>query len=240
MTRRNLVILIVVLVAAVILLQRTLRQQKEEASQASAVSVEAETTSSSQQQAQTSSSEAKDTQSRETAVAEMQPRDVREPRVQARGKATDTKNAQLYASALFADTSWKVWAGVSAVLKKNGLPQKNVKGEVNGYYLVEDGVATNAAQFSASQPLVVIDTRLDTVGVVTGIFTVVLKPGVSADVLAQLPEIKIVNEFPNINTYYVTAAKEPFDLVALKDFLKSEPGVAEVQPEVLSRQYEKY
>lgn len=239
MTRRNLVILIVLFGAAVFFWQSTLRKSKEQGS--AALSSAPEATSSQQQNSQTSpSASSTAAPSRETAVAEMQPRQVREPRVQLRDKTTDTKNAQLYASELFADTSWKVWAGVSAVLKKNGTPQKNVKGEVNGYYLVEDGAAINTAQFSASHPLVVIDTRLDTVGVVTGIFTVVLKSGVSADVLAQIPEIKIVNEFPQINTYYVTASKEPFDLVALKDFLRNEPGVAEVQPEILSRRYEKY
>ncbi|NUN07425.1 MAG: hypothetical protein HUU57_16900 [Bdellovibrio sp.] len=239
MTRRNLVILFVLLGAAFILWQNTLRKSKEQAP--APLSQEPEATSSQRrQQSQNSVAGSAGKPGRETAVAEMPPREVPPARVQARGTITDTHNAQLAESALFAETSWKVWAGVTAVLKKDGRPQKNVKGEVNGYYLVEDGVAGSAVQFSASRPLVVIDTRLDTVGVLTGIFTVVLKSGVTADVLAQIPEIKIVNEFPQINTYYVTASKEPFDLLALKEFLRSEPGVAEVQPEILSRQYEKY
>lgn len=154
-------------------------------------------------------------------------------------KTVDTSNAQLEGATLFTDTRWKLWMGVSAVLKRNGQPQGKVLGEINGYYLVEEVAANDFKNFSSASPLVVIDARLDEVGVVTGVFTVVLKEGVSPEVITQATGLKILNSFPNIRTYFVTSSEEPFNLQSFQDSLKGEVSIEDVKMEVLSRQYEK-
>lgn len=137
-------------------------------------------------------------------------------------------------------TPWKIWVGVGAYSKEKGKPTSKVIGEVNGYYLVEEQAEhIDVRNFSSSQPLVVIDSRLGIVGIVTGVFSVTLKEGVSPDVLTQASGVKVLNSFPEIRTYFVTASKEPFDLQAFQDSLKNETDVEIVHAEVLSRQYEK-
>ncbi|WP_374077216.1 hypothetical protein [Bdellovibrio bacteriovorus] len=170
----------------------------------------------------------------------MSPRQpIRDPKSVKGLKTVDTSNAQLEGTTLFTDTRWKLWTGVRAVLKRNGQPQGKVLGEINGYYLVEETAANDFKNFSSSNPLVVIDTRLDEVGVVTGVFTVVLKEGVSPEVITQATGLKILNSFPNIRTYFVTSSEEPFNLQSFQDSLKGEASVEDVKMEVLSRQYEK-
>lgn len=170
----------------------------------------------------------------------MSPRQpIRDPKSVKGLKTVDTSNAQLEGTTLFTDTRWKLWTGVSAVVKRNGQPQGKILGEINGYYLVEEAAANDFKNFYSANPLVVIDTRLDEVGVVTGVFTVVLKEGVSPEVMTQATGLKILNSFPNIRTYFVTSSEEPFNLQSFQDSLKGEASIEDVKMEVLSRQYEK-
>ncbi|MEK2644026.1 hypothetical protein [Bdellovibrio sp. BCCA] len=242
MARRTLVVLFLVLLGAVFAL---VLSNKGETPEFHAVSENQEEAQSSKTPAP-ENSPAATTQVTEVASSEqpqgMPAREkIRDLKSIRGAKTINTKNANLEEVGLFADSRWKLWNGVSAVSKSAGRkPQGNILGEVNGYYLVEEEAAVNDFKnFSSAHPLVVMDSRLDEVGVVTGVFTVTLKEGVSPDILTQASGLKVLNSFPNIRTYFVTSSQEPFDLQSFQDALKGEASVEEVKMEVLSRQYEK-
>lgn len=152
----------------------------------------------------------------------------------------NAENTQHEKSSFFEGTPWEIWVGVRAYSKKNGRPQAKVIGEVNGFYLVEESAQNiDVRNFSSSHPLVVIDSRLNVAGVVTGVFSVTLKEGVSPEIVTQASGIKILDSFPGIRTYFITSASDPFDLQAFQDSLKSEIDIENVHAEILSRQYEK-
>ncbi|MGZ3772898.1 MAG: hypothetical protein ACXVCN_04275 [Bdellovibrio sp.] len=155
--------------------------------------------------------------------------------------ASEITNAKVEKPTLLENTPWKIWLGVRAFSKKNGKPESKILGEVNGFYLVEDSTMTmnNIKSFSPTQLTVVIDSRRNAVGVLTGVFSIILKEGISSEILTQLPDVKIINSFPKIRTYYVTSTNEPFDLQTFQGKLKQMPDIESVQPEILSRQYEK-
>lgn len=167
-------------------------------------------------------------------------RQARLPKSAPQGRVVDFKKAKIESVSWLAGTNWKLWTGVSARTKKNGPLPGKILGEVSGFYLVEDFAQHDPREFSLQEPLVVMDPRLDIAGVVTGFLSVILKEGTSAEDLANVPGLLIRDSFPDIRTYFVTAAEKTFDLQSLKDTLKSEPAVENVELEVLSRQYEKY
>ncbi|KYG60529.1 hypothetical protein AZI85_10960 [Bdellovibrio bacteriovorus] len=170
--------------------------------------------------------------------AQMVPRSRRLPKSERDSIKLNTQNAEFSESPLFADSDWKIWNGVRAVPKNAGPPSAVVVGEMTGFYLVKEEAADPSA-FSASQPIVVYDARLGIAGVVTGTFSVVLKEGVSPQVLTQNLGLKVLNSFPDIRTYYVTSPQEPFDLKVVQDILKNDPSLESSEMEILSRTYEK-
>lgn len=170
----------------------------------------------------------------------MSPRKERSPKSSPETNFFSFERGKLATTSWLMDTRWKLWVGVSALDKKKGRPSGKILGEVSGYYLVEESLGHESQSFSSHQPLVVMDPRLKVAGVVTGILSVTLKEGASADSLLHSPDLRVRDSFPEIRTYFVTAAKEPFDLQSLKNFLQSEFPVERVELEVLSRQYEKY
>jgi cell division protein FtsX len=111
---------------------------------------------------------------------------------------------------------------------------------VNGYYLVEDGDKKSSENFDPARPMVVLDQRTGSAGVVTGTFTVVLEQGASADFLTKSSDVKVIASFPNTQTYFVTSSQVPFNLKAFKEALRDAPEVKDVQMEILDRQYEKF
>lgn len=152
----------------------------------------------------------------------------------------NAENTQHEKSSFFEGTPWEIWVGVNAYSKKSGKPHGKLIGEVNGFYLVEESAQNiDVRNFSPSHPLVVIDSRLNVAGVVTGVFSVTLKEGVSPEVITQASGIKILDSFPGIRTYFITSTSDPFDLQAFQDSLKNETDVELVHAEILSRQYEK-
>lgn len=156
-------------------------------------------------------------------------------------KLYNASGARTYADPAFAGTHWKVWAGVTASPRSQEKPSANVIGEVNGYYLVNDGVDSSSENFDPARPMVVVaQNGTNTAGVVTGTFSVVLEEGASANFLTQSPQIKVVGAFPNIQTYFVTSNAVPFNLKEFKDALSEAPEVKDVQMEILDRQYEKF
>ncbi|KHD88999.1 MAG: hypothetical protein OM95_05935 [Bdellovibrio sp. ArHS] len=169
---------------------------------------------------------------------QMRPRSLRLPKSERTTAQLNIQEAEFLDSSLFVDTNWKIWNGVKAIPKNTGRPGQAVVGELTGFYLVKES-ASDPSSFSSSEPFVVYDARLGVAGVVTGLFSVVLKEGVSAEVLTQTLGLKVVNSFPDIRTYYVTSPQEPFDLKAVQDLLKTDPSVESAQMEILSRNYEK-
>ncbi len=139
------------------------------------------------------------------------------------------------------DTPWKLWIGVTAINKNQARNlDTKVMGEVNGFLLVENKNEKESGLFSSAAPFVVVDQRLNSFGVISGVFSVTLKEGQSGDFLLQNSDLRVRESFPEIRTYYITAAEEPFDLELFRKFLLKMPGVESVKIEVLSRQYEKY
>lgn len=167
-------------------------------------------------------------------------RQVRDPVHLQGAPKLDARGANLRDEAFLQGTRWKLWPDVTAVPKKHGAPQGQVLGEVNGFYIVKKSSETDVKNFSSDHPIVVVDSRLNEVGVVTGVFSVVLKEGTSADQLQRISGLKVLNSFPHIRTYFVTASEEPFNLQDLQDFLKQESFAENIEMEVLSRQYEKH
>ncbi|WP_374029583.1 hypothetical protein [Bdellovibrio bacteriovorus] len=145
----------------------------------------------------------------------------------------------LESSALFTGTRWKVLKNTTALQKGAGEPKQKILSEVTGYYLVEDSQENDPRQFYFSRPLVAYESRLDVVGVVTGTFTVTLREGFNEEVLHGIEGLKVLSSSPEIRTYYVTAAQEPFSLLELQEVLRKEPSVENVRIEILSRRYEK-
>lgn len=172
-------------------------------------------------------------------MSQMTPRNAFSIQVQKKHYQADIYNREVVEAVFLADNPWKVLMGVSAIPKRNGPPlDSKIIGEINGYFLV-DGVNLDLKNFSQQRPVVVIDPRRNSVGVVTGVFTVVLKSETSKNLLLENQNLKILNSFPEINTYFVTAAHQPFDIEEFQLFLKNEFEAESVKAEVLSRQYEK-
>jgi hypothetical protein len=90
-----------------------------------------------------------------------------------------------------------------------------------------------------SQPLIVFDSRLKAVGVVTGVVRVVLKEGVSSEFLSSFSNARIRDAFPELRTYFVTATEAPFDLEKLLTEMRIDPSVQEAHLEILSQNYDK-
>ncbi len=237
MARRSAIILFIILGAFVALY---LGQSRDRNSVLKIV--DSSTEASLSQISQDSSAKTQVTEGASSATVEtMKARDPRSPKSVREGSPlVDIKEAKLEAVSLFADTNWKIWPGVQAISSKGTAPSSGILAKVNGYYLVKTEEVNDFRSFSSQRPLVVVDSRLEIAGVVTGVFSVVLKEGVSSDLLKNASGLKIVNEFPDIRTYYVTSSYEPFDLQTFQEALKAEAEIEQVRIEILSRQYEKY
>lgn len=164
----------------------------------------------------------------------------RQPKSTVSQSAPDLSHAKLEKSSWLEDSRWKVWKGVSAFPKGQQPVEGRLIGEISGYTLVETQQDIDAHKFQQAAPIVVVDSRLGTVGVVTGILSVVLKEGIGIESLIENSNLVLRDSQPQIRTYFVTASEEPFDLVALIEFLKSHSAVDRAQLEILSRQYEKF
>lgn len=171
-------------------------------------------------------------------VSGMQTREERIQKPVRRGVHLNLSGAVIERSPLLEGTGWGLWKGVTALKKIKGVPSDKVLGEVNGFYLIEDISHNDIRQFSPSQPLVVLNSRLGIAGVVTGVVTVTLKEGASIEALAHI-DVQVLNSFPEIRTYYVTSSQEVFDLQSFQEALVSESAVERAHLEILSRQYEK-
>lgn len=172
-------------------------------------------------------------------INQMKPRKFVPPRQVSSSVVTDLRNIRTESLALLEDSPWVLWVGVTAVKKTDNKSSAKVVAEINGYDIIESAGAVDLKSFSSEQPLVVVNSRLEIPGVVTGVVSVTLRKGASEDVIRQLPGVKILNSFPEIRTYFVTSAEEPFDLAAFRDFIKSQPDVEQSHLEILSRRYEK-
>lgn len=247
MSRRGIVVTILVIGAALAVF--FLRSNKE-ASHISAPSAEVfssaeavkeDTSATSEQPAPDSAATVSETTSSSSNPSALPPRGARSADRPIGGqKSYNTQGAKLLEDPAFAGTAWKIWSGVSAYPKSQGAPDENRVGEVNGYFLVNEGQANSSENFDPAKPLVVLRADSNTAGVVTGVFAVILEDGASADFISQTSQLKLVSSFPNIQTYYVTSSEVPFSLKGLHEALREAPEVKEVKMEILDRQYEKF
>ncbi|UXR65402.1 hypothetical protein EZJ49_03940 [Bdellovibrio bacteriovorus] len=154
-------------------------------------------------------------------------------------KVTPTSR-QLAQSSMLSGTSWKVWEGMTAYPKSAG-PRADAVAEVSGFYLVpQEGLRPDERNYSNAQPMIVYNERKNIAGVVTGSVQITLREGAEIDPVLETFDLKVVGQLPEIRTYFVTSAQQPYDLFSLKDRLGSEPGISDVRLEILSRQYEKF
>lgn len=247
MSRRGMIVTVLVIGAALaVFFLRSHKDAAEDISKAttsSAPSITPEESASQSESAsdpQGSSKRLVETTSSSTNSSSPPGRGARADRPLGGQKSYNTQGAKLIDDPVFAGTAWKIWSGVSAYPKAQGAPSGSSLGEVNGYYLVNEGEANTSENFYPSKPLVVLRSDSNTAGVVTGVFAVVIEEGASADFLSQSSQLKLVSSFPNIHTYYVTSSEVPFSLKELQDSLREAPEVKEVKMEILDRQYEKF
>lgn len=113
-------------------------------------------------------------------------------------------------------------------------------GEQNGFTFFEAGNASlQESLFSSERPLVVYDSRLQALGVVTGTVQVDLRKGSNVSGLLQDYGAKVEHSFPETGTYYITAQEQPFNLVQFKNSLETDSRVNRVEVEIVGRRYGK-
>lgn len=173
-------------------------------------------------------------------VLEMKGREIPPDKIMRKTSSLDLSKGEFEKIPLLSETKWKLWHGVRAVPKSSLKSTDIVLTEISNFAIVKSDVDSEVKNFSALNPLVVVDQRLGLAGIITGTISVVLKDNASADFLTEHPEIKVVGSFPKIKTYFVSSSSEPFDLEALVSFIKAEPGVEQSTLEILSRNYDKF
>lgn len=237
MARRNTVIVILILVGAIAALfffsrSREKKSELQDMTASAETKPTSVTASTNEEPRNPAAKENESTQTTESSSSD-QPKTMSRGAIpknfgQAQSAQVSTENVQFVESTLLEETPWKVWKNVKAVPLDIATAEKNL-GSLNGYNLVEAASDVDLHNFSRGQALVVYDPRLNNVGLVTGIFSVTLKEGISEDVLTQASGLKILNSYPNIRLYYVTSEQSPFDLLAFQSALKKEPAFENVQ-----------
>lgn len=157
------------------------------------------------------------------------------------GAAAPSSAEALRSSDLWADQSWKIWKGVSAVPSKDyPAGQSRPLGSIGGYVLVAgNGIGLDEHQFSSSRPLAVFNSEGNLPGLITGVFSVRLHEATDFESFVLDHNLKIVSVFPEISVFYVTSNKEPFDLSTMQETLNKDPRVMKALLEIVTQAYAK-
>lgn len=147
----------------------------------------------------------------------------------------------LRSSSLTANTKWKIWTGVRAVLAKDFDDDVNdIVTRQSGFFIVKDAkMRADDGSFSASQPLVVFDERMGNLGIISGRVLLTLKAETTLPQIAKEYSLKISDRFDHMKLYFVTATASHFDLGKFVYVLKRDPRVENAELEIVSNNYVK-
>lgn len=157
------------------------------------------------------------------------------------GVASAPKNLQK--SLIFSNENINFWPNTIAIKTVDLQPGQNVLAQVGNLSIIEtDQKVLDLLNFNKDTYQVVYDTRLNKAGIVTGQLKVTLNAGYTQNDLLNIlktQNCEIASAFPHINTYFVVSQKQVFNLEALYLNLKNNQIIKTIEPEILSKTYEK-
>lgn len=177
----------------------------------------------------------------EPRTGQMQPRRIRQPQQIRSAKNLKQIEKVLQPSQIFADSHWNLWQGVRAVAASDvqGAPDVYVA-NISGFYLVEDREYQAQENLAGQEePLIYYNRRTQQAGIVTGTLKITLRRSGAIESLSSRHKLKVEGAFPHLNLYMVRSNHEPVDLHMLQKQLLADADIAQVEVEILSRQYEK-
>lgn len=149
----------------------------------------------------------------------------------------------LKTSLIFSNENIKVWQNTMAIKTVDLQPDQNVLSQVGNLSIIEaDQKGFDLLNFNKDTYQVVYDTRLNKAGIVTGQLKVTLNVGYTQNDLLNIlktQNCEVASAFPQINTYFVVSQKQVFNLEALYINLKNNQIIKTIEPEILSKTYEK-
>lgn len=171
----------------------------------------------------------------------MQARRIRQPQEVGRSQNLNQIDKKLQSSELFENSHWNLWQGVRAIAASEvqRAPETYLT-KVSGYYLIEDNEYQAQEELvGQAEPLIYYNKRTHQAGVVTGVLKVTLRKSGLIESLSTRYKLQVEGAFPHLNLFMVRSRSEPVDLQTLQKQLLAEADVAQVEVEILSRQYEK-
>lgn len=157
------------------------------------------------------------------------------------GVASAPKNLQK--SLIFSNENIKFWPNTIAIKTVDLQPGQNVLTQFGNLSIIEtDQKVLDLLNFNKDTYQVVYDTRLNKAGIVTGQLKVTLNAGYTQNDLLSIlktQNCEIASAFPQINAYFVVSQKQVFNLEALYINLKNNQIIKTIEPEILSKTYEK-
>ncbi|GEM_PF-3694574 len=177
----------------------------------------------------------------EARTGSMQARRIRQPQQVRQSGSLKQFEKELEPSHLFADTHWNLWQGIRAVSASEAdVAPANYLANVSGYYLVEDKeFKAQESLVGQAEPLIYYNQRTHQAGVVTGTLKITLRKPGSIESLSSRHRLRVEGAFPHLNLFMVRSTYEPVDLQLLQKQLLADADIAQVEVEILSRQYEK-
>lgn len=171
----------------------------------------------------------------------MQPRRIRQPQQIRQSGSLKKLKKELQPSLLFAESHWKLWQGIRAISAAEApVAPANYLANVSGYFLVEDNEFAAQENFvGQAEPLIYYNQRTQQAGVVTGTLKITLRNSGNIESVNSRYSLKLEGAFPHLNLYMVRSSHEPVDLQFLQKQLQADADIAQVEVEILSRQYEK-
>jgi hypothetical protein len=148
--------------------------------------------------------------------------------------------SELIESDLFKNTSWKIGKFTKAVNSEQKNSSDRIVGKFNNLFIVyDDRFSSDLSQFDSKNLIVVFDSRLKKIGVITGQVKVETDNRSQLEADLRSSNAAIVDSFEDIQTYFVSSQQAIFSLEGLYLFLKQKPYLNNVEIDVSDRVYEK-
>lgn len=130
------------------------------------------------------------------------------------------------------------------ILTQNSVDTQPLESEsrsvrLGSFSLKSQPSSSTETYFVKSSPLVLYNSRLKNVGVLTGTFEIKLKPNIPINSLLTDYDLNLTQGFPHLSRFFVTPKTQTFNLKALYQSLSEDNRISSVQLEILDRSYEK-
>jgi hypothetical protein len=165
--------------------------------------------------------------------------DLRRPQ-NARSALLPKSDSELQPSELWENGDWQIWKGVR-VLGSHDLteeqqdPRQQLGSFGNKIFIQDAEYINNEHQFASAFPMPVFNKKRNRMGLVFGVFTIHLRHQQDLENVLAENDLNLKAEISSINTYYVEAKTQPFDLVSKLGQLKNDPRIVEVALEIVSQ-----